>query len=81
MKKYLSIVVFLIILFSFIYYLYYFDGSLYLLKGLLKENIRINFVVKGDIVFYKFINKFFVVKGVDVEFFLVGYYYNDFFII
>lgn len=46
MKKYLSIVALLTILFSSIYYLYYFDGSLYLPKGLLKENTRTNFVVK-----------------------------------
>lgn len=67
MKKYLSIVALLTILFSSIYYLYYFDGSLYLPKGLLKENTRTNFVVKGDTVLHKPTNKPFVVKGVDVE--------------
>ncbi|CCW40536.1 FIG01118169: hypothetical protein [Streptococcus agalactiae ILRI005] len=39
MKKYLSIVALLTILFSSIYYLYYFDGSLYLPKG---ESVTLN---------------------------------------
>ncbi|HEN5972045.1 TPA: hypothetical protein U7D18_001775 [Streptococcus agalactiae] len=78
MKKYLSIVALLTILFSSIYYLYYFDGSLYLPKGLLKENTRTNFVVKGDTVLHKPTNKPFVVKGVDVESSLAGYHHNDF---
>ncbi|MCC9928263.1 hypothetical protein HK135_02935, partial [Streptococcus agalactiae] len=51
---------------------------MYLPKGLLKENTRTNFVVKGDTVLHKSTNKPFVVKGVDVESSLAGYHHNDF---
>ncbi|MBP2622323.1 hypothetical protein [Streptococcus oricebi] len=79
MKKYLLLVCALTLLSGGIYYLIYFDGSLYLPKGQEGRAVQTNFQIKGRQIQASSQGKEpFTVKGVDIESSLAGHHNNEF---
>ncbi|HEM3180323.1 hypothetical protein [Streptococcus suis] len=80
MKKYLIVVSILVCILTVGYYLYYFDGSLYIPKVYSEETINYTFQVRNQ----ELVRKTkggehpFIVKGVTIDSGIAGYHQNDF---
>lgn len=80
MKKYLTVVSLLTLVLFGLYYLYYFDGSLYLPNLTKPEDYTLNFRLEGRKLYRQSekLSEPFEVRGVDLESSTAGHHANDF---